>query len=373
MAPKSAILIVDDDADLASNLQNILKAEGHDTAVAQAGQTALTLCREKAFDLALVDIRLPDIPGLKLIQELAELSPGMEYIIVTGNASLETAVEAVGQRHIVAYETKPLNMDHLPALIAQVVERKKAERKMVEYEELDKLKDSLLSTVSHELRTPLAIIKGYSTMLVDYDRRLKSVEKRGCLQSIDRATDRLTELVDHLLDMSRLEAGLLRLDKQPTAISKLMEQTVAEAKLRAPSREIALKLTKRLPMMDIDARRIRQVLDNIIDNAIKYSEEGTRVVIQTRQMESELQVSVADQGIGIPAADLERVFDRMYRIEQRLTPETGGVGLGLAICRGLVEAHGGRIWVESKLGRGSTFCFTLPLDTEEGRIHGEAA
>ena len=372
MAAKSAILIVDDDVNLASNLRDILEAEGHDTAVAHAGQMALSLCREKVFDLALVDIRLPDIPGVKLIGRLAELSPEMEYIIVTGNASLETAVEAVRQRHVVAYETKPLNMDHLLALIAQVVERKQIEKKMVEYEELDKLKDSLLSTVSHELRTPLAIIKGYSTMLVDYDRRLKSVEKRGCLQSIDRATDRLTELVDHLLDMSRLEAGLLRLDKQPTAISKLMEQTVAEAKLRAPSREIVLKLTKRLPMMDIDARRIRQVLDNIIDNAIKYSEEGTRVVIQTRQMESELQVSVADQGIGIPAADLERVFDRMYRIEQRLTPETGGVGLGLAICRGLVEAHGGRIWVESKLGRGSTFCFTLPLDTEEGRIYGEA-
>ena len=373
MAPKSAILIVDDDVNLTSNLRDILEAEGYATAVGHDGQMALSLCREKVFDLALVDIKLPDIPGVKLIGKLAELSPGTEYIIVTGNASLETAVEAVGQRHVVAYETKPLNMDHLLALITQVIERKKAEKKMVEYEELDELKDSLLSTVSHELRTPLAIIKGYSTMLVDYDSRLKSVEKRGCLQSIDRATDRLTELVDHLLDMSRLEAGLLRLDKQPTAISKLVEQTVAEAKLRTPSREIVLKLAERLPMMDIDARRIRQVLDNIIDNAIKYSEEGTRVVIQTRQMESELQVSVADQGIGIPPADLERVFDRMYRIEQRLAPETGGAGLGLAICRGLVEAHGGRIWVESKLGRGSTFHFILPLNTEEGPSHGRAA
>lgn len=252
-------------------------------------------------------------------------------------------------------------------------ERRQIERKMVEYKELDKLKDSLLSTVSHELRTPLAIIKGYSTMLVDYDRRLRSAEKQGYLESIDRATDRLTELVDHLLDMSRLEAGMLRLDKQPTNISRLMEETAAEANLRAPGREIVLKLTKRLPMMDIDARRIRQVMDNIIDNAIKYSEEGTRVVIQSRQMGSELQISVVDKGIGIPAKDLETVFDRMYRIEQRLTPETGGVGLGLAICRGLVEAHGGRIWVESKLERGSTFYFTLPLDTKEGRSYGRAA
>ena len=247
------------------------------------------------------------------------------------------------------------------------------ERKMVEYEELDRLKSSLLSTVSHELRTPLAIIKWYSTMLVDYDRRLKSAEKQGCLESIDRATDRLTELVDRLLDLSRLEAGLLRLNRRPTSISKLIEETVAEVKLRAPGHQVVLKQTDRLLMINIDARRIRQVLDNIIDNAIKYSEEGTSIVIGAKLTGPELQVSVADQGIGIPARDLERVFDRMYRIEQRLTPDTGGAGLGLAICKGLVEAHGGRIWVESKLGKGSTFYFTLPPGTEKGHSHDEAA
>ncbi|MFC1934499.1 ATP-binding protein [Chloroflexota bacterium] len=248
-----------------------------------------------------------------------------------------------------------------------ITERKQMENRLVEYEELDELKTSLLSTVSHELRTPLAVIKGYSTMLLDYDRRLRRDEKGRCLKSINRATDRLTELVDHLLDMSRLEAGLLRLDKQPTSISKLLEETVAEAKLRAPGHDIVLSLTKRLPMGDIDAKRIRQVLDNIINNAIKYSEKGTRVVLEARRVGSELQVSVADQGIGIPAEELTRVFDRMYRIEQRLTPEIEGIGLGLAICRGLIEAHGGGIWVESELGKGSTFYFNLPIrSTAEG-------
>ncbi len=247
-----------------------------------------------------------------------------------------------------------------------ITERQLLWKKMVEYEELDNMKGNLLSTISHELRTPLAIIKGYSTMLVDYDRRLRPEEKKEYLQSIDRATDRLTEHVDCLLDMSRLEAGLLKLDRQSTSILKLMEEVVAEAKLRAPSHEIVLKPIKRLPIVDIDGRRIRQVLDNIIDNAIKYSEEGTKVVIETRLMGSELQVSIADQGIGIPTEDLERVFDRMYRIEQRLTPEIGGAGLGLAICKGLVQEHGGRIWVESKLGKGSTFYFTLPIEATAG-------
>ncbi len=244
--------------------------------------------------------------------------------------------------------------------IRDITARKKMERKVVEYEELDKLKGSLLSTVSHELRTPLAIIKGYSAMLVDYNRRLKPGEKSEYLRSIDAATDRLTELVDHLLDMSRLEAGLLKLDKKPISISDIIREVVAEARLRATQYEIVAHMERGLPSVEADARRIRQVLDNLVDNAIKYSAEGTRILIETRQLASEVQVSVADQGIGIPAEELERVFDRMYRIEQRLTPDRGGIGLGLAICRGLVVAHGGRIWVESEVGKGSTFYFTLP-------------
>lgn len=252
-------------------------------------------------------------------------------------------------------------------LEASETERKQAEERAAEYEGLDKLKSNLLSTVSHELRTPLAIIKGYSTMLVDYDRRIRLKEKKGYLQSIDRATDRLTELVDHLLDMSRLEAGLLKLDRVHTSISKLIEEVVAEAKLRAPRHEIVTDIRNKLPGVKMDAKRIRQVLDNIIDNAIKYSSEATEVIVSAQQADSELQISVTDQGIGIPSEDLESVFDRMYRIEQRLSPEREGIGLGLAICKGMVEAHGGCIWVESKLGKGSTFYFTLPIETAAER------
>jgi len=372
MAPKFDILIVDDDVDLASNLRDILEAEGYGTALARDGQTALTLCHEKIFNLALIDLKLPDMSGVKLIKKLARLSPRMEYIINTGYASLDTAVEAVGQRDIIAYETKPLDMNHILMLITQVAERKQAEERVVEYEELDRLKGNLLATVSHELRTPLAIIKGYSTMLVDYNRRLRSEEKKEYLQSIDRATDRLIELIDHLLDMSRLEAGLLKLDKQPTNISQLIQEVVAEAKLRAPRHTIETDERQRLPTVEVDAKSIRQVLDNIIDNAVKYSDKESKVVVSAQRAGQELLISVADQGIGIPSHELGMVFNRMYRIEQRLTPEIGGIGLGLAICKGLITAHGGRIWVESELGKGSTFCFTLPLETNAaGQDHGK--
>ena len=248
-----------------------------------------------------------------------------------------------------------------------ITERWLLRQKMIEYQELDKLKSNLLSTVSHELRTPLAIIKGYSTMLLHYDQRLSPEEKREQLRSIDTATDRLTELVDHLLDMSRLEAGLLKLDKKPISISKVIKEAVAEAQLRAPEHNIMPYVKEGLPRIRIDAKRTREVLDNLIDNAVKYSEEGTEVMVSVQREEQGLVISVADKGVGIAGDELEKVFDRMYRIEQRLTPQTGGIGLGLPICKGLVEAHGGRIWVESEVGNGSTFYFSLPINTKQRR------
>jgi PAS domain S-box-containing protein len=272
------------------------------------------------------------------------------------------------------------NLLHHPAVEGIVVnfrditERTQSERKIFEYEELNKLKSDLLSTVSHELRLPLAVIKGYSTMLLRYDRRLRHAEKLEYLESIDRVTDRMTELVERLLDMSRLEAGLLRLDTQSASISKLIEETVAEARIGAPEREITVDVEEGLPLVNIDPKRIRQVLDNLIDNATKYSEKGTTVMIEAQCVGSEVQISMADQGMGIPPEHREKVFERMYRVEQRLNPELKGAGLGLAICKGLVEAHGGQIWVESEVGQRSTFYFTLPVYTrQEGQNHGETS
>jgi len=171
----------------------------------------------------------------------------------------------------------------------------------------------------------------------------------------------LTELIDHLLDLSRLDAGLLKINRQPTSISRLLRQAVAMGRVRAPRYNITCTVRKRLPRVNIDARRIRQVLDNLIDNAVKYSQEGGNIVLDARCTGEELCVSVSDEGVGVPVEERDRVFDRMYRLEQRLVQGGGGLGLGLAVCKGLVEAHGGRIWIEDNNGKGSKFVFTSPL------------
>jgi|GEM_PF-1468296 len=233
--------------------------------------------------------------------------------------------------------------------------------KVIEYQELDKLKTTLLSTVSHELRTPLASIKGYASLLLTYEDKVKAAQKRESLEAIDRSADRLTELIEHLLDMSRLDAGMLRLEMQPVEPGDIFSGAVAEARLRAPKYRFKTTFDSVLPEIAADSRRLRQVMDNLLDNAIKYSPEKTMITVGVEVKPEELLVSVADQGRGIPADEISKIFERMYRIEQKLERDPGGLGLGLSFCKALVEAHGGRIWAESRPGKGSTFFFTLPL------------
>ena len=255
----------------------------------------------------------------------------------------------------------------LSVFVKDITERKQLEREVAEYEELNKLKSNLLSTVSHELRTPMATIKGYSTMLLDYDKRLRHDEKHQYLRTIDKATDRLTDLVDHLLDMSRLDAGLFRLNIAPVRIDLVVSDLVNEAQIRLQEYALRTEFKGEPLTLKVDGNRIRQVMDNLLDNASKYSDSGTEIVVRLATKADEVEISVSDQGRGIPPEDLERVFDRMYRIERRLSTDPGGMGLGLALCKALVEAHGGRIWVESIVRKGSTFHFTLPIETTTKR------
>ena len=253
--------------------------------------------------------------------------------------------------------------------VEDTTERAKTEKKLSKYEELDKLKAELLAKVSHELRTPLATIKGCSSLLLDYEPRLTDKEKREYLKSIDSTTDTLTNLVSQLLDVSHLKAGILKLKKEPVDILKLLEATIAEARLRSSGLEIVPDLEIWLPKVNIDTHRIKQVVENLIDNACKYSREGTEVIISARRNGQKLIVSVADRGIGISEDDAEKVFDLMYRTEQVSSINKPGLGLGLAICKEIVEAHGGQIWVESQPGKGSTFNFSVPVVSHIRKRH----
>jgi len=242
-------------------------------------------------------------------------------------------------------------------------------RKVAALRELDRMKTELLSTVSHELRTPLGSIKGYATTLLTYGNKLRREEQREFLSIIDSEADRLRELIENLLDMSRLEAGVLRIDKEPVRLGTLVRELTRKVQLSAPTHTLAIEWPTPDPLVLGDTKRVYQVLQNLLTNSIKYAPDGGRITISACMQRRELQIQVADEGLGMPATELDKIFDRFHRVSGDVSRRIGGTGLGLAICKGLVESHGGRIWAESEgEGLGSTFKFTLPLLQEPADV-----
>ena len=239
-------------------------------------------------------------------------------------------------------------------------------REVAALKKIDRLKTELLSTVSHELRTPLSSIKGYATTLMEHGEILSPEESREFLEIIDSESDRLDELIRNLLDMSRLEAAVLKIDPEPTDLAQVARACLRRVQPNTERHQLLLDWETD-HLVDVDPSRIAQVINNLMENAVKYSPDGGEIVTSAQVQGAMLQISVADQGVGIPQRDLHRVFDRFHRVEGEISKRVGGTGLGLAICQRLVEAHGGKIWVESRLGRGSTFYFTVPLTRMEAR------
>jgi K+-sensing histidine kinase KdpD len=238
-------------------------------------------------------------------------------------------------------------------------------RKVAALRELDRMKTELLGTVSHELRTPLGSIKGYATTLLSHGNKLRKEEQREFLEIIDSEADRLRDLIENLLDLSRLEAGVLRIDREPVRLAATAREVTRKVQLATPNHEIRLDWPTDDPTVNADQKRIYQVVQNLLTNAVKYSPTGGCITLTGHVERRELVISVADEGLGMPAAELDRIFDRFHRVQSAVSRGIGGTGLGLAICKGLVEAHGGRIWAESEgEGKGSTFRFTLPLLAE---------
>ncbi|MBI3912914.1 MAG: PAS domain-containing protein [Chloroflexi bacterium] len=228
----------------------------------------------------------------------------------------------------------------------------------------DAMKSQLLSTVSHELRTPLASIKGFATTLLRQDVKWDEATQRDFLRIIEEETDRLTEIIDNLLDMSQIEAGVLRIAKEPTQLRSIIREVVDEMRMRTEAHWFVVDLPADLPRIIADPRRIRQVLHNLIENAIKYT-EGGQITVACEIEPAQVVVSVSDQGAGIASEYSDKIFERFFQMDGKSTRRVGGAGLGLSISRGIIEAHGGRIWVESIVGQGSIFRFALPIAPNE--------
>jgi len=227
--------------------------------------------------------------------------------------------------------------------------------------EIENLRSTFLSMLGHELQTPLSIIKGYTDTLARSDGKWDKNTMRHGLEVIEEECDRLSRLVSRLLLASRIETGTVTLKKDEVQLPDIASKVVRRLKATAGKHTFEVKFDPGFPMVRADPERVEEVITNLVDNAIKYSPQDGRVVISGRVEGDHVTIAVEDDGLGIPQRDQERIFERFRRGDTSQVQNVRGVGLGLYICRSIVEAHGGRIAVSSEPGKGSRFTFTVPL------------
>jgi signal transduction histidine kinase len=237
-----------------------------------------------------------------------------------------------------------------------------AERERARAEAAD-VRFDLIGMLAHEMRTPLASIKGYSSAMLLDEIDLNSEMTVEFLQAIDEESDRLNEMVTHLLDSTVIEAGALELHREPVLLAGVIRRTVETMARRTDRHRLIVSCSSDMPPVYADEQRLKQVLTNLLDNAIKYSPDGGLIIVRCDYdgLRGEAVVAVSDQGIGIAPEHLNKLFERFFRTEQRRTHGIEGTGLGLPIVDSIVRAHGGRIWAESIVDEGTTLTFTLPV------------
>ena len=234
--------------------------------------------------------------------------------------------------------------------------------------ETERMRNAILSSVSHDLRTPLATITGAASSLLDEQSPLNAAARLELSRAIYREADRLDRLLKNLLDMMRIEAGAVHLNKEWHPLEEIVGAALSRLEERLRHHTVKTKFPPDLSMVRIDGVLLEQVLVNLLENAAKYAPAGSAIEISASAGDREVVVEVADRGQGIPAGEQTRIFDKFYRAKPA---REGGVGLGLTICRGIIEAHGGRIWAENRSGGGAVFRFSIPLPEEQPPIAAE--
>ena len=381
--PQSKILVVDDEQSVATTIKAILQLDGNEVSAVTSGKEALDVLQAQEFDVVLTDLRLDDLDGIEILRETQKLWPDTVSIMLTGYASLESAVTAL-RSGAYDYLIKPSDVDELRATIGRALERRRLRQRLVELEQLDKLKTQFLSMASHELRTPLTAVSGFMQIArrrmsrmagasdIPDSWREEAHKSDETLEMANRQAKKLARLIDELLDVSRLQQGRVEMRLAEMELADVVREVGERMRLLSQSHEIETTVEGAAPIVG-DRDRIEQVLENLVGNAIKYSPEAGRIEMSLRVNGANAIVSVRDHGIGVAPGEVEKIFGLFYRSPDPRADHVGGLGLGLYISREIVSRHHGRLWAERNPDVGTTFHVTLPLSRVRSREEARTA
>jgi signal transduction histidine kinase len=372
MTEDAQILVVEDEAPIRIVWERFLSRWGYGADMAENGQIGLQRARAHPYKLVITDLTMPVMSGQELVHTLKREQPETEIIVVTGQGTIEIAVEMM-KAGAYDFVTKPINFSSAEFIINKCLEKVRAREENLrlrrinrDLEELNKIKEKFIAITSHELRTPVSIISNVIEVL---EPAVVGRDEESLLRMARVASVQLREIVSEMHELSQLNSARIALQVSRFPFRQVCQEVAEEFVLAVKERkqQVSWDVPEELPLQ-ADRAKIKKVLRELLQNAIKFTPDGGVIRIQARATaEGEFQLSVSDNGIGIPPEETEKIFQLFYEVDDPLHHHSsesafrgGGMGIGLAIVSDIVEAHGGKLRVDSEVNRGSRFTVTLP-------------
>jgi len=356
------ILVVDDEESMRDSCSKILKKDGFLADTAKDGSAGLEKIEKNKPDLVLIDLKMPGISGMEVLEKIKEIDPNIIPVVITGYSTVESAVEAM-KRGAYDFLPKPFSPEELRIIIRRGLERRKL---ILETESLQKekklIEENFITMVSHQLRSPLVAIQQYfEVILAGMVGEVQEKPKEMILRSRSRL-EGLLNLINDWLDVARLDSGQIVDNIEPLSLKKVIKKIIEDMRPLTQDDNISLELgsCSENDLVQGDKETLEQVFSNLITNAIRYNKPKGKVVITIKENKDFISAEVKDTGIGIAKEHLPFIFDQFYRVKRGEDQKVKGTGLGLSIAKKIVEAHGGSIRVSSELGKGSSFTVLLP-------------
>jgi len=370
---KRRLLIVDDDADFAESLLDLLEPKGYTLRPVNSAESAHACLKEFDAQVALFDIRLGLASGVDLFAELKASRPDLVGVIMTAHVDSKTAIEAL--RHgAYDYVDKSCHPGELYAVLdrcfemLQLQEERSAAYEALRFakdaaEQANRAKSEFLATMSHELRTPLNAIIGFSDMIIGQALGPVGNEQYlGYIRDINASGVHLLTIINDILDLSKAEAGKLEMSEDVTDLAQVINSVLRMLAARSEGAKVTLRadLPAKLPYLFADERKLKQILLNVLSNGIKFTPAGGEVVVTVAEQDGCIVITVRDTGIGIADSDIPKAFEAFRQIDNRLSRKYEGTGLGLPLAAAMVRQHNGELSLTSKVGVGTTVTISLP-------------
>ncbi len=360
---KPLILIIDDEEALRDGCRQVLEKCGYAVLTAEQGIEGIKLAREHEPALALVDLKMPNMSGMEIMEIISQDIPDIILIMITGYASIVSAVEAM-QKGAHDYLPKPFSPDQLRVLVKRGLDHRtlRIEARKLK-EEKDQMQKNFITFVSHEMRSPLVVIRQYIEALNEIAGKSFDKDVREIIERCRKRVQNLEEMVEHWLDISRIENGTLAQQKVSLSLAPIISRSVEEMTPLCRKKGISLEtnIPQKLPQITGDEESLVRVFTNIIGNATKYTAEGGKIIVTVKSDKYYTTASIADTGMGIPLDKLPLIFEPFFRCRGK-DEKIIGSGLGLTFCKKIMESHNGGIEVSSKEGKGTTFVLTFPVN-----------